>query len=93
MLIVNKFIVFILLYVVGCKPGYFWKGYVKETFRPKPGVMLKIKYPTCSLCEKGSFQNEKSATSCIQCPTNYSTAISGSKSRSECQSMKVNSII
>ena len=70
-----------------------WNGFVKQALRPKPGVMLEMKYPTCSLCEKGSFQNEKSAASCIQCPTNYSTAISGSKSRRDCQSMKINSII
>ena len=83
----------ILLYVVGCKPGYYWKGYVKEALQPKPSVMLEIRYPTCSLCDKGSFQDEKAAASCIQCPANYSTSMSGSKSIRDCQSIKVKSII
>ncbi|XP_073822904.1 sushi, von Willebrand factor type A, EGF and pentraxin domain-containing protein uif isoform X2 [Musca autumnalis] len=49
-----------------------------------PGTYLNTTINMCEECRKGYYQPETQQTSCIQCPPNHSTKITGATSKSEC---------
>ena len=69
--------------IVGCDSGsYQYNTYAQDSI---PG--FKYKYPVCSLCPKGSYQEDKGATKCNACPQHYSTTGKGSQSVEDCKGM------
>ncbi|KAJ7381185.1 hypothetical protein OS493_004785 [Desmophyllum pertusum] len=50
-----------------------------------PGTYSDSKTNTCKDCTAGFYQDEEGKTECQPCPKNYSTAITGSKNKTDCR--------
>lgn len=71
---------------VGCDKGsYQYNTYAQDSIHQRPGVILKYKYPVCSLCPRGSYQQNKASALCNSCPKHYSTVEKGSTSAKDCK--------
>ena len=81
-------IIIIITIIVGCDSGsYQYNTYAQDSIHQSP--VVKYKYPVCSLCPRGSYQQDKGAHKCNSCPQNHTTIGKGSTSAEDCKGMQL----
>ena len=67
-----------------CVSGYYGGSFMTSFVSTGDGHYIQELLPQCTECPRGTYQDQQGRTSCVQCPTNFSTVHSGATMKADC---------